>query len=273
MKPNKRSVRKRVIIWLTIIITSFIVFTMGFILSVYLGLFGKLPTAENIVSIDQDNASLIYSSDGTLIGKYYIINRQTIDNEFISPYVRQALIATEDSRFFEHHGLDFISLGRVIVKSVLLGNISQGGGSTISQQLAKNLYGRKSYGLFSLPVNKMKEIFIASKLEDVYSKEEILTLYLNTVAFGEDVYGIEAAAWRYFNKPSADLNVPESATLVGMLAANTAYNPRLHPERSETRRNTVLSRMVVEGFITEKEASGLFNHFTPLCFTPLINFA
>ena len=255
MKSNRRPVRKRIIVWLTITITSFIAFTGVLILSIYLGVFGELPTAEDIVAIDQDNASLVYAADGTLMGKYYLINRQTIDNELISPYVRQALIATEDNRFFEHNGLDLISLGRVIIKSVLLGNTSQGGGSTISQQLVKNLFGRKNYRVFSLPVNKIKEIFIASRLEDVYSKEEILTLYLNTVAFGEEVYGIEAAAWRYFNKPSAKLDVPESATLVGMLAANTAYNPRLYPERSTTRRNLVLSRMVVQGFITEDEAT------------------
>ncbi len=254
MKPNKKPVRKRIIIWLTITIAAFIAFIGVLVLSVYLGVFGKLPTAEEILSIDQDNASLVYAADGTLMGKYYLINRQTINNDAISPFVRHALIATEDNRFFEHHGLDIVSLGRVIYKSLLLGNVSQGGGSTISQQLAKNLYGRKSYGAFSLPVNKIKEIFIASRLEDVYSKEEILTLYLNTVAFGEEVYGIEAAAWRYFNKPSADLDISESATLVGMLAANTAYNPRLYPERSTTRRNLVLSRMVVQGFITEEEA-------------------
>ncbi|MCD4682313.1 MAG: transglycosylase domain-containing protein [Bacteroidales bacterium] len=254
MKSNKKPIKKRIIIWLTLVIAAFIAFIGVLVLSVYLGVFGNLPTAEDIVAIDQDNASLVYASDGTLMGKYYLINRQTIDNELISPYVRQALIATEDNRFFEHHGLDLISLGRVIVKSVLLGKTSQGGGSTISQQLAKNLYKRKSYGIFSLPVNKIKEIFIASRLEDVYNKEEILTLYLNTVAFGEDVYGIEAAAWRYFNKPSVELDIPESATLVGMLAANTAYSPRLYPERSATRRNTVLSRMVVQGFITEEEA-------------------
>lgn len=255
MQSNKKLIVKRIVIWLSIIITAVIVFAGILVLSVYIGVFGKLPTAEEIVSIDQDNASLVYSADGTLMGKYYLINRQTISNELISPHVRQALIATEDNRFFEHHGLDLTSLGRVILKSVLLGNTSQGGGSTISQQLAKNLYGRKSYGVFSLPVNKIREIFIASRLENVYTKEDILTLYLNTVAFGEEVYGIEAAARRYFNKPSADLDIPESATLVGMLAANTAYNPRLYPERSETRRNLVLSRMVVQGFITEEEAA------------------
>ncbi len=254
MESNKKRLGKRIIIWLSAALAAVILFVGVLILSVYLGLFGKLPAPDDILSIDQDNASLVYAKDGTLMGKYYLINRQSIDNAAISPFVRQALIATEDNRFFEHHGLDFISLGRVIFKSVLLGNVSQGGGSTISQQLAKNLYGRKSYGVFSLPVNKIREIFIASQLENVYNKEEILTLYLNTVAFGEDVYGIEAASWRFFNKPSSKLSVPESATLVGMLAANTYYNPRLYPERSETRRNLVLSRMVVQGFIPQEEA-------------------
>jgi len=254
MKSKKKSVKKRIFIWLSLIILALLIFAAVLILSVYLGLFGKLPTEGDILAIKQDNASVVYAASGTPIGKYYLINRQSINNELISPHVRHALIATEDNRFFEHHGLDFISLGRVLFKSVLLGNTDQGGGSTISQQLAKNLFGRKDYGVLSLPVNKIKEIFIASRLEDIYTKEQILTLYLNTVAFGEDVYGIEAAAWRYFNKASADLDVSESATLVGMLAANTAYNPRLHPERSMTRRNVVLSRMVVEGFITENEA-------------------
>jgi len=254
MKSNKKRLGKRIITWLVLAIAAVMLFIGILILSVYLGVFGKIPAPTDLLAIEQDNASLVYSADGTLMGKYYLINRQSIGNDAISPFVREALIATEDNRFFEHHGLDFISLGRVIFKSVLLGNTSQGGGSTISQQLAKNLYGRKSYGIFSLPVNKIKEMFIAQRLEDVYSKEEILTLYLNTVAFGEDVYGIEAAAWRYFNKPSANLNVPESATLIGMLAANTYYNPRLYPERSTTRRNLVLSRMVVQGFVTEKDA-------------------
>ncbi len=255
MSAGKISVVKRIFIWSAIAVVAIISFIGILILSVYMGLFGDLPTPKNITDIDQDNASLIFAADGTLMGKYYLVNRQSIDNELISPYVRQALIATEDNRFFEHHGLDFISLGRVIVKTVLLGKTSQGGGSTISQQLAKNLYGRTNYSILTLPVNKIREIFIASRLEDVYSKEEILTLYLNTVSFGENVYGIEAAAWRYFNKPSEKLDIPESATLIGMLAANTAYNPRLYPDRAKLRRNTVLSRMVVQGYITEEEAN------------------
>ncbi|MFW5890340.1 MAG: transglycosylase domain-containing protein, partial [Marinilabiliaceae bacterium] len=133
------------------------------------------------------------------------------------------------------------------------GDRSYGGGSTISQQLAKNLYPRKDFRLLSLPANKAREIFTASRLEDIYSKSEILNLYLNTVPFGENVYGIEVAASRFFSKSSSELAPHEAATLVGMLAANTYYNPRLHPERSLERRNLVLDRMVEQGFLSAEE--------------------
>jgi penicillin-binding protein 1A len=224
------------------------------VLLVWLGAFGRLPEEAELKDVNQSNASLVFSSDGTLMGKYYRVNRQSITNEAISPYVRQALIATEDNRFFEHHGVDVISLARVFVKSMLLGDRDQGGGSTISQQLAKNLYGRNDHGFISLPVNKLREMFIAKRLEEVYSKEEILNMYLNTVSFGENVYGIEAAARRFFSKPSANLSIPESATLIGMLAANTLYNPRMNPEKALKRRNTVLMRMHTQGFISEDQA-------------------
>ncbi|MGQ1947329.1 penicillin-binding protein 1A [Geofilum sp. OHC36d9] len=225
-----------------------------FICLVYIGLFGRLPDKQTLKNIRHETASAVYSSDDKLIGKYYIENRLTIDNKDICQHVKNALIATEDSRFFEHKGLDYISLGRVIIKTFLLGDFSQGGGSTISQQLAKNLYPRKDLGFLTLPVSKIKEIFIASRLEQVYNKDEILGLYLNTVPFGENIYGIEVAANRFFNKRSSKLTPPEAATLVGMLAANTAYNPRLNPERSKKRRDIVLQRMQQNGFLSDDEA-------------------
>lgn len=144
-----------------------------------------------------------------------------------------------------------------MVKTILFRDKAQGGGSTISQQLAKNLYPRKQYGPFTMLVNKSREIFVASRIEEVYSKEEILSLYLNTVPFGEDVYGIEAASLRFFSKHSSDLEAKEAAVLVGMLAANTAYNPRLNPKRSTKRRNIVLDRMTEFGFLNEKESAEL----------------
>ncbi len=220
-----------------------------FITLVYIGLFGRLPSYHELSNISNDNASEVYTSDNVLMGRYFIENRLSIDNNDISRHVINALIATEDSRFFEHKGIDFMSIARVMVKSVLLGDRSQGGGSTISQQLAKNLYPRQSLGIFTLPVSKVKEIFIAARLEKIYSKEQILTLYLNTVPFGEDIYGIEAAAHRFFSRKSKWLEPPQAATLIGMLAANTAYNPRINPERSMKRRNVVLARMAENGFI------------------------
>ncbi len=249
------SINKRKILILGAKAIAGIVMTMAiFVLFVYLGFFGSLPDYAELTKIKQNTASEVYSADGKLMGRYYIQNRITIDNKNISKYVKEALIATEDSRFFEHEGVDFISLGRVIVKSILLGDRSQGGGSTISQQLAKNLYPRKRLGYLTLPVGKVKEIFTASRLEKIYTKEEILTMYLNTVPFGENIYGIETASQRFFNKRSKYLDHAESATLIGMLAANTRYNPHRNPELSRQRRNVVLDRMADHGAITKAVA-------------------
>jgi len=256
-KKKAGRLKRKMLYVLLILLGTTVILSSLLILTIYLGLFGKLPDQEEIRGIRQSNASLVYASDGSLMGKYYKVNRQSIENESMSIHVRHALIATEDNRFFEHHGVDLISLGRVFTKSLLMGNLDQGGGSTISQQLAKNLYKRKDYGAFSILINKIREMFIASELEKTFSKEDILTLYLNTVSFGENVYGIEAAAWRFFGKPSADLNISESATLIGMLAANTSYNPRLHPENAMKRRNIVFSRMHTQGFISGEEADKL----------------
>ncbi len=256
-KKNKKSIWKRLVIWSVKLGFFAGLATVIFVSLVYIGLFGRIPTYSDLTSIKNQTASVVYSADNKMIGKYYMQNRLSIDNKNISPHVKQALIATEDSRFFEHEGLDYISLGRVIVKSLLLRDTRQGGGSTISQQLAKNLFPRTNLGFLTLPVGKIKEIFVASRLEKSYSKDEILALYLNTVPFGEDIYGIEVAANRFFNKSSKNLTIPEAATLVGMLAANTAYSPRLHPERSKQRRNVVLQRMTENNYITNEEAERL----------------
>ena len=224
-----------------------------FVFLVYLGLFGPIPSKSSLSRVRNNSATLVQAQDGKLVGKYFLQNRMTIDQEGISVHVKNALVATEDSRFFKHKGLDFVSLGRVIVKSVLLGNKNQGGGSTISQQLARNLYPRRDFGRFTLPINKVREIFISARLEKVYNKDDVLALYLNTVPFGDNVYGIEVASQRFFGKPSLALNPPEAATLVGMLAANTAYNPRVNPEKSEQRRNIVLARMMDQDFIRAED--------------------
>lgn len=266
---NKSGYVKRSILFLLKVGVFLVGFIFLFLLFVYLGLFGSLPNTNELARIQNDVASEVYTNDGVLMGKYYYQNRMSIENKVISKYAINALVATEDQRFFEHKGFDLVSIGRVIFKTIILRNKAQGGGSTISQQLAKNLYPRKKYGPFSMIVNKSREIFIASRLEDVYSKNQILTLYLNTVPFGEDVYGIESASQRFFDKHSSELNPNEAAVLIGMLAANTAYNPRLYPQRSTKRRNTVLSRMAERGFLSPKEAeklkqSGLDIHYNKM---------
>jgi penicillin-binding protein 1A len=253
-KPENQSTRKKILTWALRVGGAGTGLVIVFILLVYLGLFGRLPSEYAIKNIRNQTASIVYSADGVMIGKYFLQNRLTIDNANISQNVKNALIATEDSRFFDHKGLDYKSLGRVFFRTILLRDRSQGGGSTISQQLAKNLYPRRSRGLLTFPANKVREIFIAARIERVFHKEEILGLYLNTVPFGEDVYGIEVAAHRFFGKSSTTLTVPEAATLVGMLAANTAYNPRINPERSLIRRNVVIDRMHANGFISAEDA-------------------
>ena len=221
------------------------------------GVFGEVPAETELKGIKNHVASEIYAADGVLLGKYYIENRTNVDRENIAPVVLDALVATEDVRFYQHNGIDLRSLVRVFVKSILLMDRSAGGGSTITQQLAKNLYPRKNYWLLSMPVNKIREYIIARRLERVYSKQEIITMYLNTVPFGGNVYGVETAAQRFFNKSSAHLQAEEAAVLVGMLKATTSYNPRLYPERSQARRNVVLSQMKKYGFLSEEKADSL----------------
>ena len=254
-KKPKRNILKTIAIWSLKGLSFFLAFIIIFILLVYVGLFGKIPNESDLRKMKTNTATVVYSSDGKMIGKYYLQNRLTIDNKDFSPNVINALVATEDSRFFEHKGVDLISLGRVFTRTILMGDRKQGGGSTISQQLAKNLFNRKSFSILTVPVNKIREVFIAARLEKTFNKDEILGLYLNTVPFGENIYGIEVAANRFFGKTSSALNVPEAATLIGMLAANTAYNPRLHPERSLQRRNIVIDRMFANNFITQEEAA------------------
>ncbi|MBR9998927.1 MAG: transglycosylase domain-containing protein, partial [Cyclobacteriaceae bacterium] len=154
-------------------------------------------------------------------------------------------------------GVDGRSLTRVIIKTILLGNRSSGGGSTITQQLAKNLFGRKDFGSLSLPINKIREAILAVRLEEVFSKEEILSLYLNSVPFGEEVFGIEAASNRYFNKHVAELTVDESALLIGVLKGNTYYHPRLHPDRALDRRNLILDLMNQQEKLSDAMARSL----------------
>ncbi|MCZ4695728.1 peptidoglycan glycosyltransferase [Ancylomarina euxinus] len=228
-----------------------------FLVSVYYGAWGKLPDYHTLKNIQNADASEVYSEDGKILGRIYAENRTNIDFSAIPINVINALVATEDSRFYSHEGIDEISLVRVLVKTLILGNKNSGGGSTLSQQLAKNLYPRRDFGKFSMPVNKIKEAITASRLEKIYSKKKILQLYLNTVPFGEQVFGIESASRQYFSKPAHQLKLDESAVLIGMLKAPSYYNPRRFPERSKQRRNVVLGQMTKNNFISENKAEQL----------------
>lgn len=215
------------------------------------------PSKTTLRNIQNQVASEIYSADSVLLGRYFIQDRTEVKYEDISPAVVDALVATEDVRFYEHSGIDFKSLGRVLVKSIFMGDESSGGGSTITQQLAKNLYPRKKFWVFGIVINKMREVITARRLEKVYSKKDILNLYLNTVPFADNTFGIEAAAKRFYSLSAKDLSIEQAAVLIGMLKATHYYNPRLFPERAEDRRNVVLGQMVKYEFISDSIADTL----------------
>ena len=250
MAEKKKSTFKKVVIgFLLTGILLVILILAGFLGLIYTGAFGPLPSTDELANLKNENATLVYSSDQVLIGKIFSKNHTQVNREALPQHLIDALISTEDVRFYEHNGIDNRSLMRVIIKSIIMGNRSSGGGSTITQQLAKNLYGREDFGLLTLPVNKIREAIIAVRLEEVYSKDDILLLYLNIVPFGEEVFGIEAAANRYYNKTVSELEIDEGAMLVGLLKGNTYYHPRLNPERALERRNLVLQLMYDQGKI------------------------
>ncbi len=242
-------VKKITKIIIKLLLVAILIFGL-FFTAVSFGFFGHVFTVNELKDFKNDTASLVVSDDGTLIGKYFVKNRTNIAFDQIPKHLINALIATEDTRYFDHEGVDSRSLFRVLFKTMLLQQKSSGGGSTITQQLAKNMFGRKNYGPLTIPVNKIKEAILASRIENIYSKEDILTLYLNTVPFGENVLGIESASRRYFNKNISALKIEESAVLIGMLKANTYYNPRLYPEHALNRRNVVLHQMKKYDYLT-----------------------
>ena len=256
-KKKNKSLKRKLFSIIILTLLGFGILSGLFVFAVYHNIFGNIPDESELKSIHHETASLVYSADRELIGKYFAQNRTNIQWEQLPEHLIKALISTEDARYFEHKGIDSRSLMRVLIKSVLLGDKSAGGGSTITQQLVKNLYGRGDYGILTLPVIKVKENIIAYRLEKIYTKKEILLLYLNTVPFGENTYGIEAAANRFYNKKTAQLTIRESAVLIGLLKANTYYNPRLNPENARHRRNIVLHQMAKYDFLKEQKANNL----------------
>jgi len=257
MELPKKVLLKRILKYVLVFMSSILLLCVLLFFLVYSGVFGRLPGKKELKAINNEEASLVISSDSVIIGRFFAENRTNISNNEIPDHLKNALIATEDKRFFTHNGYDLQSYFRVFFKSILWGESTGGGGSTLTQQLVKNLYGRPRYGILTMPVNKIKEILIAARIEEVYNKDEVLLLYLNSVPFGEDVFGVEAASHRYFNKSASKLRIEESAVLVGLLKANTYFNPRLNPQNSLERRNMVLSLMEKQKYLTKAELNRL----------------
>jgi penicillin-binding protein 1A len=263
--PNnnlKYSVLKKLfwILFITpIIITSTILILISY------GVFGFMPTFEDLENPKNNIASEVISEDHEVLGTFYYQNRSFVTYNQISLNMFNALVATEDIRFYKHSGVDFRGLARVFFKTIILGN-NTGGGSTITQQLAKNLFPRDTLiyeSWFSrkaaLTIDKFKEWETAIKLERNYTKNEILVMYLNTVPFGSQAFGIKMASKSFFNKSPDSLKIEEAAILVGMLKAPSYYNPIRNPERSKRRRNVVILQMARYGYISEAQCDSICN--------------
>ncbi len=256
VKPAKRH---SIITLMWMAFGSLVVLGILFFMLVYNGIIGYMPPVEELKNPRDRFASVVYSADGQEIGRYFrnTGNRVYADYDEISPYMVDALIATEDARFMDHSGVDFRALMRVAFKTLLMGRKNAGGGSTITQQLAKQLYSPESNGLLSRAMQKPIEWMIAVKLERFYSKDEILKMYLNQFDFLYNAVGIKSAAFVYFGKDAKDLNIQEAAMLTGMVKNPSIYNPIRKPERTIERRNVVLEQMHKAGMITQEELDSL----------------
>lgn len=232
-----------------------IVFLAVAFTSIWFGWIGYMPDLEDLQNPISRYASQVYSVDGKILGTYNMNreNRVHVDYDGISPYLVKALVATEDERFYDHSGIDFIALTRAIVKRGILGQKSAGGGSTITQQLAKQLYSSTAKSTLERLLQKPIEWVIAVKLERFYTKEEIITMYLNYFDFLHNAVGIKTAADVYFDKDPKNLTLTESATLIGLCKNPSYFNPVRYPERCTERRNVVLGQMLKAGYLTNEE--------------------
>ena len=258
--PSPKKRRNGIIIkWMWIAFVAFVVFVGIFFVMVYNGVIGYMPPIEELKNPQDKFATVIYSADGKELGRYFrnTGNRVYADFDEISPEVVDALIATEDARFNDHSGIDMRAIVRAMIKTVLLRQKNAGGGSTITQQLAKQLYTPPSSGFLSRAVQKPIEWMIALKLERYYSKEEILKMYLNQFDFLYNAVGIKSAAKVYFNKSAAELDTLEAATLVGMVKNPSYFNPVRHNERTRQRRNVVLEQMYKADMLSKAELERL----------------
>lgn len=247
--------RRKFVFFLWTMLAVFVLAATGGFIAIWNGWIGYLPELEDLQNPINRYATQVYSSDGKVLGTWHLNkeNRVVVPYEKISPYVVNALVATEDERFYEHSGIDFWALGRAIVKRGILGQTEAGGGSTITQQLAKQLYSEKAHSTLERLMQKPIEWVIAIKLERNYTKQEIITLYLNYFDFLHNAVGIKTAANTYFNKEPSQLDICESATLVGLCKNPSLFNPVRYPERARQRRNVVLAQMLKVGYFTQAQ--------------------
>ena len=247
--------RKLFVYFLWTLLFVIVIGTASAFYAIEQGWIGYMPPIEDLQNPINRFATQIYSADGKIIGtwNYNRENRVLVDYTKLSPSLVQALVATEDERFYEHSGIDFYALGRAIIKRGILGQKSAGGGSTITQQLAKQLYSEHANTTLERVLQKPIEWVIAVKLERNYTKDEIITMYLNYFDFLHNAVGIKTASNVYFSKEPIDLSVNEAATLIGLCKNPSYYNPVRHPDRSRDRRNVVLSQMRKKGYLSDAE--------------------
>ncbi len=248
--------RKKITKWFWILITLPVLFLIFMIMLVWM--FADIPSFKELENPDSKLATQVLADDGEILATFHIENRTFVNYEDLSPNIVHAAVATEDARFYRHSGIDFKGLARVLIKTLLLRDSSQGGGSTITQQLAKTLYprkemGRKIPGIYHMRMvwTKLKEWITAVKLERDYTKDEIMTMYLNSIFFGSSAYGVRSAAETFFGKLPSELTVEESAMLIGMVNKPTRYNPAINPDKALVRRNFVIGQMEKAGYITK----------------------
>ena len=258
----KDTTKKKIIKWFWLLFSAPILLVTGLIGLVWA--FADIPSFKELEDPDSKLATQVIAEEGEILTTFHIENRSYVTFEELSPNLVNAAVATEDLRFYGHSGIDFVSLGRVIFKTVLGGDSSQGGGSTLTQQLAKTLYPRQDVSSRIPGVSKLKMVWIklkewvtAVKLERSYTKDEIMTMYMNQVFFGSNAYGIKAASQTFFGKSPKELTIEEAATLVGMVNKPTRYNPAINPDKSLVRRNFVISQMEKAGFLTKEQKDSI----------------
>ncbi len=253
--------RKGSIILLWVMFVLGIISFAALVLSIENGSVGYMPSLAELENPQNAVSSEVLASDGTLIGRYYVTDRSNSKYDEISPNIVNALLATEDARFYDHAGIDPVAT--IAIPFYLLLHKKRGS-STITQQLAKNLFPRRSASWWMLPILKLKEWVLAVKLERNLTKQEIITLYLNTVPFGDNVYGIKNASLTFYSESPDSVSIDEAAVLIGMLKGNSIFNPRTHPKRAHDRRNIVLDQMRKYNYINDGQLAELKAKETPL---------